>query len=407
MPILRFFGQMMNMKWVGLKWFENIFAKPDFWQAFRNTLFISFGRIVFEFPIPILLALLMNEMYHQRLKRVYQTVYTFPHFLSWVLVASLMNTLFLSDGTVNAIIKSLGGQPVRFLTDPVIFRPMLFITSIWKSAGWSSIIYMATISGIDSSLYEHVAAGQLYLWPKAIDLTNYKIIFSDARLMRSIGVSAFNTVFGTIMAMIVTTMAGYAFSKKSLPGRSWLMTMFIITMYFGGGLIPWYLVLKDLGFIDSIFVMTVPGLLSTYNMILMRNYFGTIPESLPESARIDGAHEFRILIQIIIPLAAPIIATISLFYAVGFWNEWWNAMLFLAKRDDLYPLQLLLRKIVIESTLDLGNEMANEFKNANINVYGVGMQMASVTVATIPIMCVYPFVQKYFASGIMLGAVKS
>lgn len=149
---------MMNMKWVGLKWFENIFAKPDFWQAFRNTLFISFGRIVFEFPIPILLALLMNEMYHQRLKRVYQTVYTFPHFLSWVLVASLMNTLFLSDGTVNAIIKSLGGQPVRFLTDPVIFRPMLFITSIWKSAGWSSIIYMATISGIDPSLYEHVAA---------------------------------------------------------------------------------------------------------------------------------------------------------------------------------------------------------------------------------------------------------
>lgn len=156
-PILRFFGQMMNMKWVGLKWFENIFAKPDFWQAFRNTLFISFGRILFEFPIPILLALLMNEMYHQRLKRVYQTVYTFPHFLSWVLVASLMNTLFLSDGTVNAIIKSLGGQPVRFLTDPVIFRPMLFITSIWKSAGWSSIIYMATISGIDPSLYEAAA----------------------------------------------------------------------------------------------------------------------------------------------------------------------------------------------------------------------------------------------------------
>ena len=112
---------------------------------------------MFEFPIPILLALLMNEMYHQRLKRVYQTVYTFPHFLSWVLVASLMNTLFLSDGTVNAIIKSLGGQPVRFLTDPVIFRPMLFITSIWKSAGWSSIIYMATISGIDPSLYEAAA----------------------------------------------------------------------------------------------------------------------------------------------------------------------------------------------------------------------------------------------------------
>ena len=284
--------------------------------------------------------------------------------------------------------------------DVVIYLLLTFLALIMVFPFYNMLL-------VSFARYEHVAAGQLYLWPKAIDLTNYKIIFSDARLMRSIGVSAFNTVFGTIMAMIVTTMAGYAFSKKSLPGRSWLMTMFIITMYFGGGLIPWYLVLKDLGFIDSIFVMTVPGLLSTYNMILMRNYFGTIPESLPESARIDGAHEFRILIQIIIPLAAPIIATISLFYAVGFWNEWWNAMLFLAKRDDLYPLQLLLRKIVIESTLDLGNEMANEFKNANINVYGVGMQMASVTVATIPIMCVYPFVQKYFASGIMLGAVKS
>lgn len=255
--------------------------------------------------------------------------------------------------------------------------------------------------------YEHVAAGQLYLWPKAIDWTNYNIIFSDARLMRAFGVSTFNTILGTFLAMIVTTMAGYAFAKKSLPGRRWLMTLFIITMYFGGGLIPWYLVLKDLGFIDNILVMTIPGILSTYNMILMRNYFGTIPESLPESARIDGAHELRILVQIIIPLAAPIMATIGLFYAVGFWNEWWNGMLFLAKRDDLYPLQLLLRKIVIESTLDLGNDMANQFKNANINVYGVGMQMASVTVATIPIMCVYPFVQKYFAKGIMLGAVKS
>lgn len=255
--------------------------------------------------------------------------------------------------------------------------------------------------------YEHVAAGKLYLWPKAIDFTNYRIIFSDARLMRSIGISTFNTIFGTLISMIVTTMAGYAFAKKSLPGRGWLMGMFVLTMYFSGGLIPWYLTLKDLGFVDNLLVMTVPSALSTYNMILMRNYFSTIPESLPESARIDGANELIILLRIVIPCAAPIMATVSLFYAVGYWNEWWNAMLFLAKRDDLYPLQLLLRKIVIESTLDLGNEMANEFKNANVNVYGVGMQMASVTVATIPIMCVYPFVQKYFAKGIMLGAVKS
>lgn len=153
-PVLRFFGQMMNMDWVGLKWFESLWAKPDFWRAFRNTLVISFGRLVIEFPMPIILALLMNEMRHQRLKRVYQTVYTFPHFLSWVLVISLLNSLFQSSGTVNSLIKAAGGTGVGFLTDPGLFRPMLFGTSIWKGVGWGSIIYLATISGIDPSLYE-------------------------------------------------------------------------------------------------------------------------------------------------------------------------------------------------------------------------------------------------------------
>lgn len=255
--------------------------------------------------------------------------------------------------------------------------------------------------------YAEVASGQLYLWPRGWDFNNYKIIFSDPKLLRSFGISGFNTVFGTALAMAVTTSAGYALSRKTLPGRGWILTLFVITMYFGGGLIPWYLVLQDLGFIDNIFVMTVPSCLSVYNMILMKNYFNTIPESLPESARIDGANEFRIMVQIVIPCAAPIMATISLFYAVGFWNEWWNAMIFIQQRSNLVPLQLLLRKIVIESTLDLGNDMANSFRSANIAIYKTGLQMATVTVTTVPILCVYPFVQKYFAKGIMLGAVKS
>ncbi len=154
LPILRFFGQMANMKWVGMKWFNTLWAKPDFWNAFRNTLIISFGRLLIEFPMPIILALLMNEMRTPKLKRVYQTVFTFPQFLSWVLVASLMNTLLLSDGTVNAIIKATGGEAIPFLTSPSLFRPLLFSTSIWKGVGWGSIIYLATISGIDPTLYE-------------------------------------------------------------------------------------------------------------------------------------------------------------------------------------------------------------------------------------------------------------
>lgn len=170
-PVIRFFGQMANMEWVGMKWFENLWAKPDFWAAFRNTLIISFGRLVIEFPMPIILALLMNEMRHSGLKRVYQTIYTFPHFLSWVLVVSIIRLLFQSDGTVNTIIKAMGGQTVGFLSDANIFRPMLYTTSIWKGVGWGSIIYMATISGIDPSLYEAATIDGANRWQACWSIT--------------------------------------------------------------------------------------------------------------------------------------------------------------------------------------------------------------------------------------------
>jgi len=255
--------------------------------------------------------------------------------------------------------------------------------------------------------YKDVANGQLYLYPKDWDLQNYKIIFSDQTLFSAFRVSTHNAVFGTLLGMIVTTCAGYAFSKKTLPGRGWLLTLFVITMYFGGGLVPWFLLIKDLNLMDNIFVMTIPICLSVYNMILMKNYFGTIPESLPESARIDGANELRIMLQIVIPVSMPIMATIGLFYAVGFWNEWWCGMMFIQQRLGLIPLQLLLRRIVIEATTTVGNSMANSFRAANKAIYSTGLQMATITVATVPILCVYPFVQKYFARGIMLGAIKS
>ena len=170
-PVFRYFGQLMNMDWVGLKWFENLFKKPDFWAAFRNTLFISFGRLIVEFPMPIILALMLNEMRHIKLKRMFQTIYTFPHFLSWVLVVSLIRLLFQSDGTVNSLIKTLGGQSVGFLSDPALFRPMLFSSSIWKSAGWGSIIYLATISGIDPTLYEAATIDGANRWQAMINVT--------------------------------------------------------------------------------------------------------------------------------------------------------------------------------------------------------------------------------------------
>jgi putative aldouronate transport system permease protein len=152
--------------------------------------------------------------------------------------------------------------------------------------------------------------------------------------------------------------------------------------------------------------MTVPGMLSTFNMILVRNYFLSLPDSLEESARLDGAGEFIIMWRIIVPLSAPIMATIALFYAVGFWNEWYTAMLFL-QNPKLIPLALLLRKLIIENSVEMGDAMANSMRSNVIRVHTRSLQLATVTVATVPILCIYPFLQKYFTKGIMLGSIKA
>jgi len=255
--------------------------------------------------------------------------------------------------------------------------------------------------------FEDVARPGLYIWPKYISFINYQVIFSDPALMRAFGVSFFIAVAGTSLAMFVTTTAAYALSKKVLPGRKGLMVIYVITMYFSGGLIPWYLVLRDLGFVDNILVMIIPSCFSVFSMILMRNYFNSIPDALEESAKIDGANDIRILVQIILPVAKPILATITLFYAVAYWNEWWHGMLFIVRNTNIQPLQLLLRRIVVDATVDLGNDMRHQLQRANVMIHRPSIQMASVTVATIPIMLVYPFVQKHFAKGIMLGSVKA
>ena len=239
--------------------------------------------------------------------------------------------------------------------------------------------------------FEDVAGGAFYLIPRHIDFASYALIFEDDTIPRAFLVSTAVTVVGTAVSMLVTTSAAYALSKKGLPGRNAIFTYIIITMFFSGGLIPSYLVMKDLGFVDSYLVMILPLSLNTFFLILMKNYFLTIPESLEESAKIDGANDILIMIRIVIPIAAPIMATISLFYAVAFWNDWFFPMLFL-QDPDKYPLQLLLRKIVVEQ------EMANRLDRVSVmfgrHYYRLSVQMATVAVATLPILLVYPFVQK-------------
>ena len=261
--------------------------------------------------------------------------------------------------------------------------------------------YMLVVS---FARFEDVAGGAFYLIPKSIDFASYALILEDDTMLRAFLVSTAVTVIGTGVSMLITTSAGYALSKKGLPGRNAIFTYVIITMFFSGGLIPLYLVMQDLGFVDSYLVMIVPLALNTFFLILMKNYFLTIPESLEESAKIDGANDIVIMFRIVIPIAAPIMATISLFYAVAYWNDWWFPMLFL-QDPDKYPLQLLLRRIVIEQ------EMANRLDRVSVmlgrHYYRLSVQMATVAIATLPILLAYPFVQKYFARGIMVGAIKA
>ncbi len=170
-PALRFFGTFGHMEWVGLDWFKKLFAKPDFWRAFSNTLQISLCRLLIEFPVPILLALIINEMRQGKTKKIYQTLFTFPHFLSWVLVVSLMRLLFQSGGTINAMITAAGGTAVNFLSSPNAFRPMLYLSSIWKDMGCSRIIYMAAIAGIDPTLYEAASLDGAWRWKSCWHIT--------------------------------------------------------------------------------------------------------------------------------------------------------------------------------------------------------------------------------------------
>lgn len=254
--------------------------------------------------------------------------------------------------------------------------------------------------------YEDIISTPLYIFPKAIDLQNYQMAVLYPNFVNSVGVSTFVTLVGTALSLLFTTMGAYVLSRKQMPFRKFFFYLLVITMYFGGGLIPWYLVVKSLGFVDSIWVMIIPPLINTFYLILMRNYFESIPDDLEESAKIDGANDIQILFHIMIPIAAPIIATIALFYAVDRWNEWWFAMIFI--QDKLKePMQLILRHMVVDATIDLGNPMMNAMRDAHIQVHSRSLQMATVTLTTIPILLVYPFLQKYFTKGIMLGAIKA
>ncbi|WP_020614865.1 carbohydrate ABC transporter permease [Paenibacillus daejeonensis] len=248
----------------------------------------------------------------------------------------------------------------------------------------------------------YVIAQKVFLIPQGLTFDAYGKIFADASIVRSLYVSVIVTVLFTIIGMIVTICAAYPLSRPQLKGRVVLTFICVFTLYFGGGIIPDYMLVNSLGMLDTIWSLVLPLSFSAFNMLILRtSIMSTIPLSLEESARMDGAGHFRILISVVLPLCKPILATLSLFYAVGRWNAYQDALFYIKFNIDLRPLQLKLYYLVVQASESFQLE-ATTVQLSNPEV----LKASVVVFATLPIVCVYPFIQKYFVQGVMLGSVK-
>lgn len=261
-----------------------------------------------------------------------------------------------------------------------------------------------TVIIISFGSIEALATHPLYILPYGFDLTGYMNLLQEKAFFNSFGVSVIVTIVGVAFNMLLSVTGAYALSKKGMPGRNLILGAILFTMFCNGGLIPYYLVIKSLGLVNSLFSMIIPAGITTTYLIIMKNYFITIPESIEESAKIDGANDIYILAKIILPISKPFIATFALFYAVDRWNDWWYALIFISETSK-YPLQIFLREMLINFNTQLSST-AQAVIDGQSSIYVQTTQMATIVISAIPILCVYPFLQKHFVKGIMIGSIK-
>ena len=268
----------------------------------------------------------------------------------------------------------------------------------------ASFLYPVLLTVSVSLSDPKLAALGITFLPKGFTLDSYAFLLSDGRIMRYFGNSVFYAVTATFVFLLVTSMMAYPFIVPSFKGKKFFNLYMVITMFFGGGLIPYYFVVRALGMIDTVWVMIIPGAIGAYNVIIFRTFFNDIPAALRESAYIDGAGHYTILFRILIPTSKPLLATFALFCMVGKWNDFFTALLFI-RNDELLPIQMLLRKmLVLIDYVDFKNhEMREMFSAINSRT----IKFAAVIITILPIMCVYPFLQKYFTKGMMVGSLKS
>ncbi|MFA1737345.1 carbohydrate ABC transporter permease [Lysinibacillus fusiformis] len=251
---------------------------------------------------------------------------------------------------------------------------------------------------------EYVISGDLWLWPKEFTVEAYEKVFQNPDIINGFINTLKYTFFGTLLNIVMTICAAYPLSRRNLKGKGFIMAFMVFTMFFSGGLIPTYLLIRDLGMINTFWVMIIPNAVAVWNIIIMRTFFQSIPYELEESAMIDGAGNFRILWSIVLPLSLPVMAVMVLFYAVGHWNSYFQALIYLQDQDK-FPLQLILRQILIQGQADdMIKATSESFLAQKLSVEG--LKYAVLIVANLPMLMLYPFLQRYFVKGVMIGSLK-
>ena len=282
--------------------------------------------------------------------------------------------------------------------------PQLILTLIILVISLSCLLPFVNVAATSLSSKSAILSGKVSFFPVELDVRAYKAIFSDPAMMRSLGFTVMITLVYTLFSMIMTILMAYPLTKKRLKGRQFFNFLALFTMYFSGGTIPIYLNIKELGLLDSPWSLILPGMLSTYNMIILKSFFAALPDSLEEAATIDGANDFQILLQIVLPLSMASLATLTLFYAVGKWNSFQDALYYISTKA-YQPLQLKLYHLIKGSqAVDIAAMEGGS--TAVATDISESIEPASIIFATMPILIVYPFVQRYFVAGVTIGAVK-
>lgn len=288
------------------------------------------------------------------------------------------------------------------LEDRILYAVVYTIIILFLVVVLYPIIFVISASFSDGT---EVQLGRVYLLPVKPTLEGYRAVFSHKNVLTGYRNTIFYTMAGTIINVVITVVCAYPLSRRDLPLRGFFMFLYTFTMFFGGGLIPSYLLVNTIGMNNTIWALLIPGAMSVYNMIITRTFFmNSVPLELLEASQIDGCSDVRYFFSILLPLSQAVISVISLYYAVGHWNSYFSALIYL-RDTNLQPLQLILRNILLASRISL-----NEFEDPDLMEGKIGLEFlvkyALIVVSTAPIMCLYPFVQKFFAKGVMLGSVK-